>query len=108
MVKKLKFAEKFRKPILEGKKTATFRVFDDKNISEADELILISTETKDEFAKAIVSEVKETIFGQLTEKDYEGNEKYVSDEELFKEFEKYYHRKIDWNTPVKIIRFNIQ
>jgi hypothetical protein len=108
MSKKIKFIQKECKSIIEGKITTTFRIFDEKNITEADELIFITAETKEEFARVIVTSTKITTFGQLTDNDWEGLEKIDSDEELFNKFEKYYHRKVDWNTPVKIIKFNLE
>lgn len=108
MVKKIiKFREKLSKLILNGEKSATWRLFDDKDISEGDELSLVVWETGEEFVKAKVVFVKENKFKDLNEEDWEGHERYDSDEEMYKEFSLYYKQAVDENTVVKIIKFKI-
>lgn len=108
MVKKIiKFREKLSKLILNGEKSTTWRLFDDKDISEDDELSLVVWETGEEFVKAKVTFVKENKFKDLNEEDWEGHERYASNEEMYKEFSIYYKQAVDENTVVKIIRFEI-
>ena len=106
-MKTLKFRESLSKLILQGEKNTTWRLFDDKNLSEGDIISFLVGEKKEEFAKAKLIEVKETIFGKLTDKDWDGHEKFLSDEEMYKTYSKYYNCQVDKNNPVKIIKFEL-
>lgn len=97
---------KFKKELSE--KTSTWRLFDDKNLSTNDECIFVVSETQTEFAKAILTFVKETTLGNLQDEDYDGHEKYNSNKELFASFRKYYDQEINKDTKVKVIRFELQ
>ena len=82
-MKTLKFREKLSKLILKGEKNVTWRIFDDKDISEGDDVSFLIWETKEEFAKAKILSVKETMLGKLTEEDWEGHERFSSNEEMY-------------------------
>ena len=64
-MKTLKFKEDLSKLILSGKKDTTWRLFDDKNLSNSDEVSFVISETGKEFAKAKLINVRETTFGNL-------------------------------------------
>lgn len=105
-MKTLKFSEPLPKLILEGKKDATWRINDDKNIIRGD-LISLCDNKGQEFAKAEVIKVKETAFGKLTKKDRKGHEEFLSDEEIYNTYSKYYKINVIPETKVKIIRFSL-
>ena len=107
-MKTLKFRESLSKSILQGEKNTTWRLFDDKNLSESDIISFLVWETKEEFAKAKLLEVKEITFGELTSEDWDGHESFSSNEEMYKTYSKYYNRQVDKNSPVKIIKFKLQ
>ncbi len=106
-MKTLKFKEKLSKLILEGKKTTTWRFFDDKNISNRDIISMIVKETGKEFAKSKVINISEKEFGALTMEDKNGHEKFNSDKQMYKTYSGYYQREITPKTKVKIIRFEL-
>lgn len=106
-MKIVKFRKFLSELILNGEKTTTWRLFDDKNISVGDELILMVKETLEEFAKAKVLSVHEKPLGNLTDEDWEGHEKFSSDEEMYATYKIYYNQDVDENTLVKIIRFEL-
>ncbi len=106
-MKTLKFREKLSKLILEGEKDTTWRLFDDKNLSVGDEVRFLIWDSLEEFVKVKLLDVRETVFGKLTEEDWEGHEKFESEEEMYKTYSKYYNCKVDENSPVKIIKFKI-
>ena len=106
-MKTLKFREVLSKLILENKKDTTWRLFDDKDLSAGDEILFLIWETKQEFAKALLLDVKQTTFGNLAEEDWDGHEKFSSDEEMYKTYEGYYGRPVDQNSPVTIIKFEL-
>ncbi len=106
-MKTLKFRESLSKIILEKSKNTTWRLFDDKNLSKGDIVSFLVYETKKEFAKARLINVKETTFGKLTDEDLVGHERFLSDKEMYNTYSKYYNCKIDKDTPIKIIKFEL-
>lgn len=106
-MKIIKFRADLAKEILKGKKTSTWRLFDDKNISNGDKISLVEWETKKEFAKGLVLEVKEKQFHQLNKKDKEGHEKFKSNDEMYKTYSTYYKKRITPKTKLKIIKFKL-
>jgi hypothetical protein len=107
MAKTLKFDEDLAELILSGKKTATWRLFDDKNISLGDKLDLLARPKLEKFAEAIVLDVVEKPFSLLEKADYEGHETYNDTEEMYCTFSKMYKREVGPNTIVKIIHFSL-
>ncbi len=89
MNKSLKFQPKIIDSILGQEKFRTPRLFDDKNLTIGDTLDLVNAETKQTFGTAKVIDIVETTFGEMIKED-------VADvDEVYKEFESYYNRKID-------------
>lgn len=105
-MKRLKFAGNLTEKMLAGKKTNTWRVDDEKNIQEGDELECCRVDGIP-FAKAVVTKVKETTFGELTDEDKAGHETYASEEEKYKTYTEYYKKEVTAATPVKVIYFKI-
>ena len=107
-MKTLKFANNLPKLILKGEKNITWRLNDDKNLNIGDEISLLRAESKEEFAKAIILSVKETTFGELTEEDWKGHEKFQSNEEMYRTYSKYYSIDVNSKTKLKIINFKLK
>jgi len=106
--KTIKFRPDLAKLILDGKKDATWRLFDDKNLSEGNEVDLINWETKEKFSEAILTKVWEKKMSKLVESDFDGHEKFSSEEEMYKTYRTYYGDKVGPDTVVKIIRFKLK
>jgi hypothetical protein len=104
-MKKIKFHPKHTNNILLGKKTNTWRLFDDKDLSVGDELALEDSTNGRIFAKAKITSVAERTLDTIQDEDYEGNSEYDSRDEMFKSFEKMYKRKVNGKTAVKVIKF---
>lgn len=107
-MKTLKFRPSLVKPILNGEKDTTWRLFDDKNISKGDQLSLVNWRTKEEFAQAEVVSVTEKSLKELTDEDWQGHEKYKSKQEMYDTYSTYYHKPINENTEIKIIKFKVK
>ncbi len=103
-MKRLKFWEGLPDLVLSGKKTATWRVNDDKDLSVGDELSLCRNNGI-EFAKAKVISVKETSFGKLAEEDKVGHESYRTEKQVYETFSGYYKFNVTPQTKLKIVRF---
>ncbi len=106
-MKRLKFLNKFKEPILSGEKTTTWRLFDDKNLSVGDKLVFVVAETGEEFTLAEIASVRETVMGKLTKEDWTGHESYSSEEYMYKHYEAYYKQPVDKNSPIKIVKFKL-
>lgn len=106
-MKTLKFKAFKAEWILTGTKTATMRLFDDKELTFDDELDLINSDTGESFAKAIITEVLYKNLGEVDDVDLDGHEKWNSPAEMLKSLQTYYGDKINSTTPVKIVRFRL-
>ncbi|OGC38420.1 hypothetical protein A3K42_00245 [candidate division WWE3 bacterium RBG_13_37_7] len=106
-MKKLKFAQNLVPLVLDGSKTTTWRLFDDKNLSLGDRLEFINAETGEKFAQAEIVNMREKVLGDITEKDFTGHEMYKSKKEMLSTYEGYYGNAVDWDTVVKIIKFKL-
>lgn len=104
-MKTLKFRHQLAEEIMAGRKTVTWRLFDDKNLQADDQLELIDWESGEKFGNAKIENVREKRLGEIEEKDFEGHEKFASKEEMLGTYKKYYGDRVDWNTIVKIIAF---
>ena len=105
-MKILLFTDPLPELVLSGKKTVTRRVEDQRWIAVWDELSLWYNDGR-EFAQAIATRVKETTFGELTEEDFIGHEKFSSDEEMYLRYKKYYNKEVSPQTKLKIIEFKL-
>ncbi len=106
-MKTLKFRKNLSNLILKNEKTTTWRIFDDKDISQGDEMQFVVWETGEVFAKAKIVHVVEKKFKQLNEEDLEGHEKFSSKEEMYATYSTYYKKQVNENTIVKIIKFEV-
>ncbi len=105
-MKRIKFADPLPNLILGGSKNTTWRINDDKNIIEGDLLSLCHI-NGNEFSKAQVIEVRETTFGELTDHDKEGHEKFSSNEEMYQTYSRYYTIQVTSKTKLKVIKFKL-
>jgi len=106
-MKILKFAPDLVPLVLSGEKTSTWRLFDDKDLSVGDDMIFINSGTNEEFAKAKINSVIEKKLGEITDDDFSGHEKFESKEKMFETYREYYGDKVDEETLVKILNFDI-
>lgn len=103
--KSIKFRDHLVKLVMSGEKDATWRLFDDKELSEGDVIDLVNWNTKEVFGEAKLTKVYEKKLGDVEESDFDGHEKYQSEEEMYKTYRTYYGDKVGPETVVKIIRF---
>lgn len=108
-MKTLKFVSKLVPLVLSGEKTSTWRLFDDKDLKIGDELLFVNKETGEEFAKALVTTVREKKLGDITREDEisEGHEKFRTDEERLATYRRYYGERVSQDTVVKMIKYEL-
>lgn len=107
MTKTIKFTPELTELIKKGEKTTTFRLFDDKDLSEGDEVILATRDRENvtNFAQAKLSNVYTKLLKEMNENDFAGNE--TSSRNQVEAFREIYGDKVTEDTEVKIIRFEI-
>jgi len=106
-MKTLKFREQLASDVLKGEKTATWRLFDDKDLKVGDIVELVVWETNEKFAKVEITEVTEKNLGDVEENDYEGHEKFQDKESMLKSYQQYYGDKVNFSTLAKLVRFKL-
>lgn len=110
-MKSLKLEHSLANDIRSGKKTSTWRLFDDKDLSVDDRIILIDKvdpqhrDTWIAFGEATIDRVVEKHLGEVGKEDYDGHDTYVSPDEMLSSFRRYYGAHVTFKTPVKIIHF---
>ncbi len=110
-MKTLKFDHDLAVLILSGKKTSTWRLYDDKDLSVNDNFNVVDkVDPKDPSTWEIVgrgriTEIIEKNLGDVNSKDMEGHDSFESKEGMLKEYQNYYGQNVDYKTPVKIIFF---
>jgi len=106
-MKVIKFTPELTELIKKGEKSTTFRLFDDKNLTKGDEVILATRDGKKvaEFAKAKLTEVYIKTIKDLNADDYKGHEPIR--ETSLEDYKKYCGIKVTEDTEVKIVRFKI-
>jgi 8-oxo-dGTP pyrophosphatase MutT (NUDIX family) len=102
----LRFQPHLAEMVLNGQKNITWRIDDEKGISEGDVLSLCHL-NYEEFSQAKVVWVKFTTFGQFTLEDKAGHELFASNEEMYQTYSKYYNQLVGPETKVKVIKFKI-
>lgn len=107
-MKVVKFRDYLVPLILSGEKNSTWRLFDDKDLSEGDKIELREFGKEQSFATAIITKVIEKPLGALTEADKRGHETFKSAEDMYRTFSSYYKTEVDADTKVKIIWFKVQ
>lgn len=106
-MKTVKFRNYLVPLVMSGEKDCTWRLFDDKDLQNNDELSLINWNSGEEFAKAVVIDVREKKLGDLVDADFDGHEKFESTEKMYETYRSYYGDKVDSETIVKIIKFKL-
>lgn len=94
--------------ILDGTKTASLRLFDDKDLRVGDELELINSDTGEVFAHAVITEVIEKPLSDITDADLAGHEKWNSYESMLESLDEFYGDRVTDATIGKIVRFRVQ
>ena len=107
-MKTLKFQPHLCEQILTGEKTATWRLFDDKDLQEGDEIELVNFETKETFGTGVITQLRIKTLGTLEAIDWEGHEKFDSEEAMYATYLSYYGDTVRPDTEVKIITFGFK
>ncbi|HEY5221224.1 MAG TPA: ASCH domain-containing protein [Candidatus Paceibacterota bacterium] len=107
-MKAVKFQPDLAQLVIDGKKTTTWRMFDDKNLQTGDEIELVNKATGEVFGHATISWVTLKYIKDLDEVDWEGHERFPNEEAMYATYRGYYaEQEVGPETIVKIIHFNL-
>lgn len=106
-MKTLKFWPIPAEKILDGSKTTTWRFFDDKDLQIGDQISCVYTFGGEEFAQIKLTKVVTKKLKNLTEEDWQGHEKFKSDEEMYQTYSQYYNQPVTEETELKVIDFKV-
>lgn len=113
---RLNFAPDLVPLVLNKEKFITWRINDEKGFEVGDELMLWLKgkdkngniiEANKPFGKGKVVEVWEKTFKEFGDKERNGHEVFLDDEEMVNQYKKYYGNFVSLNTIVKIIKFEL-
>jgi len=104
-MKTLKFRPHLCEQIQAGNKTSTWRLFDDKDLQTGDVLEFINKDTGTTFGTAIITSLYTKTLSTLEDKDWEGQERFASDAEMYTSYREYYGDKVGPDSEVKILMF---
>jgi len=111
-MKTLKFDHASAELILAGKKTSTWRLYDDKDLSVGDDISIIdkvdpqSVKSWRVIGQAAVTEIVEKRLGDITKADITGHEDFASKDEMLKTYQNFYGNRVSFDTVVKMIHFS--
>lgn len=106
-MKTLKFIPHLVPMVLSGEKTSTWRLFDDKDLAEGDEFLMINKETGEEFTKGKITKIREKRLGELTDTDFVGHEGYKDQDDMLNHYKWYYGEKVSLDTLIKMVDFKL-
>ncbi len=106
-MKSLKFRRNLAHLILNGQKTLTWRLFDDKDLQVGDQLELIDWESGKVFATAEIMAIKEKQFGAISEPDFLGHERFEDTAQMLQHYRDFYGDKVTMETTVKVVDFKV-
>ena len=104
-MKTLKFRPHLCEQIQAGSKTATWRLFDDKDLIVGDEIEFINKETLVPFGQGTITDIKIKTLGTLEDQDWEGHERFASEAEMYVTYRQYYGDQVSEGTEVKMLWF---
>lgn len=113
-MKSLKLEHVLAGKVLDGAKTSTWRINDDKDLHVNDVIQLVDKVKPNDptswrpIGQATITSVTEKKMGQITQSDLEEGELLAPIEERLKVFRGYYGPQVSADTPVKIIRFTFE
>jgi predicted house-cleaning noncanonical NTP pyrophosphatase (MazG superfamily)/uncharacterized protein YqfB (UPF0267 family) len=106
-MKIVKFRHNLIESVLNGTKTSTWRLFDDKDLKVGDVITLQDWESEEKIGEAEITAVREKRLKELDENDFEGHEKYENEEAMLQGFRLFYGDRVTRDTKVKMIDFKV-
>lgn len=107
-MKTLKLKPSMIDDLLQGKKTKTWRMFDEKQLGLGDDVQFVNADTGVPIAMTIVTAMHEKRFGDIVEADFDGHNPYPSRDIMLETYRGYYGENVNWDTPIKMLTFELK
>lgn len=113
-MKTLKLNHAAAKQVLEGRRTSTWRMNDDKNLSVNDDIELVDKvnslrpDTWRAIGVAHVDRIIEKRLGDINDEDFIGAGPAATTESLVDNFKVYYGDSVDLDSPIKMVHFSFK
>ncbi|MBP9821509.1 MAG: ASCH domain-containing protein [Candidatus Pacebacteria bacterium] len=104
-MKTLKFKDHLVQQILDGTKTTTWRLFDDKDLKIGDELSFLNADTGAEFAHAKITDITERELKNIDPITYQKT--YTNLNEMIEHYHGFYGDRVNENSLMKMITFKL-
>lgn len=104
-MKTLKFKDYLIPQILDGSKTTTWRLFDDKDLQIGDQLSLLNADTRVEFARAEITHIIEQPLHDIDPIAY--GKTYKNLREMIEHYREFYGDRVNENSVMKMVTFQI-
>ena len=109
-MKTIKLEHELAEQVKNGTKHSTWRLFDEKDLSVDDRVVIVDKVKRDSdtwvaTGEAVITRVVEKHLGEIGKDDYDGHRVYDSPDDMLKTFQGYYGDSVTFKTPVKIIYF---
>lgn len=111
-MKRLKLDHELAQAVLVGAETSTWRLYDDKDLTVNDLVVMIDKvdpaqpQTWKVIGTARINRIIEKRLGDIEPADYEGHGEYEPPEARLRSYKDYYGDRVTWDTPVKMINFD--
>lgn len=113
-MKSLKFDHNLAQLIAQGKKHATWRINDDKDLrvndvfAIVDKVIPNKASTWQVIGTGKIQSIVEKRLGDINSEDYKGHEEFPSKAKMLETYRHYYGEQVNNETPVKIVNFSFK
>jgi ribonuclease HI len=111
-MKKLKFDHGLAEQVLGGERHSTWRMYDDKDLTVNDQVVIVDKVTTDKpqtwrvIGIGRINRIIEKRLGDITDSDYDPAETPEPAEQRLRTFRATYGDSVTWDTPVKIVSFD--
>lgn len=103
-MKALKFSPQQSRDIIAGKRTSSWRIFDEKDLQSGDEILILSDDSKEPIGSGSITKVRTKTLLQTSPEERK-TQGFTDEQEMLDTLRDQFGHKVDWDTEVKIVSF---
>lgn len=103
-MKALKFSPQQSREILAGKRTSSWRMFDEKDLQSGDEILILSDTSKEPIGSGSITKVRTKTLLSTTPEE-RAAQGFDDEQRMLDTLRDQFGHKVDWDTEVKIVSF---
>lgn len=104
-MKYLKFTPALCAAILAGEKRATWRLFDDKDLTVGDMFACVNNATMETIGVGTITKIVVKTLGTISDEDWTGHERYDSEEAMYAAYRALYKEPVTSDSQLKLVTF---